>query len=173
MVPQNGLFIMENPIKMDDLGSHPYFWKHPFGFFQGLFVSCLWWSLLVYIACIVPRDILWVPRVPSGGMQLCEWNTGCFDITALATGVFSIAILFSLCKKNEDFWNDCGSFSFWFNNDCVYVFTTINEFLLFNFSRLFYDILKSLLVILLIAYGLRMILKDFFILLFRQTMIRA
>ena len=23
-------FIMENPIKMDEFGSHPYFWKHPF-----------------------------------------------------------------------------------------------------------------------------------------------
>ena len=22
---------MENPIKMDDLGAHPYFWKHPYG----------------------------------------------------------------------------------------------------------------------------------------------
>ena len=22
--------IMENPIKMDDLGGHPYFWKHPY-----------------------------------------------------------------------------------------------------------------------------------------------
>ena len=33
ILPPNGMvYFMENPIKMDDLEAHPYFWKHPYGF---------------------------------------------------------------------------------------------------------------------------------------------
>ena len=49
--------IMENPIKMDDLGVFPYFWKHPFGFS----VYGFWWDQ--------PISDLWNP---GAGTQQCR-----------------------------------------------------------------------------------------------------
>ena len=48
-VPQNGWFMMENPIKMDNLGGYPYFRKHP---------CTLWGTCLPDVVGVPPHPIL-------------------------------------------------------------------------------------------------------------------
>ena len=91
-VPQNGWFIMVNPINMDD---YPYFWKHPYvlGWFQYYHKALVLRVVLGWAASFQLRllgglknlcrrlknplrkgSLNFMQRSDSTGMSFCNWN---------------------------------------------------------------------------------------------------